>query len=293
MKTMKLAVHTAIASLALGCAHGGEKSPAPPAKVAAMHPDVSAGRVVLDAPLVAAIRANPHHTRHAELFGKYVSGYNLHVLEGVDKVTASAPDGGGYFIGIKAQPPESPIGYDIALLGNPLLKAPRTTSYCSGSSYSAFIEGLNAMGLPDKLDATHSEAMRMQEPDGGRREDWIKYWGLWNANGFGSHYALVQYSGMGTDVKPEEALPGDFMNISWTSGSGHSVVFLGWTDEDGKKGVAYWSSQGGTNGLGDQISPLSKVQEVKIVRLTAPENLYTFNPATPVKKKVPGDRVEW
>lgn len=257
------------------------------------HPDVSSSRVVLDAATVAAIRANPHHTRHVELFGRYVRGYNRHVLEGVDKVTATAPDGGGYFIGIRAQPPESPVGYDIALFGNPLLEAPRTTSYCSGASYAAFIEGLNAMSLKAALDPTRSEAMRMQEPDGGRREDWVKFWGLWNADGPGSHYALVQYSAMGTAVKPAEALPGDFMNISWKNGNGHSVVFLGWTDEPEGKGVAYWSSQGSTNGLGDQISPLSKVHQVRTVRLTAPEKLYSFDPATPVQKKVPGDQVEW
>lgn len=286
MKSITIFVYAAIALFATGCA---AHKPAP-----YMHAEPSTGRVVLDTPLVAQIRAIPHHTNHAKLFGKYVTGYNHFVLEGIDKVQSTAPDGGGYFIGIKAQPPESPIGYDIALFGNPLLKAPRSTSYCSGSSYSAFIEGMNAIYPTRTLDATRSEAMRMQEPNGGRREDWVKFWGLWNADGFGSHYALVQYSGMGKDVKPEDARPGDFMNISWKSGNGHSTVFLGWTKaEDGTKGVAYWASQGSTNGLGDQVSALSKIQEVKIVRLTAPEKIFTLEPTAPVQKKVPGDKVEW
>src|SRR5205085_6520040 len=55
----------------------------------------------------------------------------------------TAMDGGGYFTGIKAQPTESPIGYPLTLGETPLLAPPRTTSYCTGASYSAFIEGLN------------------------------------------------------------------------------------------------------------------------------------------------------
>ncbi|CAN5436494.1 hypothetical protein BH09SUM1_BH09SUM1_17890 [soil metagenome] len=242
------------------------------------------------------LAAGPHHTQHEVIFSKYARGYNREVLAGVDKVQSSAMDGGGYFIGIKAQPTESPIGYDLALFDKPLLKAPRTTSYCSGSSYSAFIEGMNLI-FPEKeraLDETHYEAMRMQEPDGGRREDWVKFWGLWNADGFGSNFALVQYSGMGKDVTPAEARPGDFMNISWKSGNGHSVVFLGWyQDPAGEKKVLYWASQGGTNGLGDQMSPISKIQEVKIVRLTNPDAMMTFDPAKTVNKKVAGDQVGW
>ncbi|MBN1899903.1 hypothetical protein JW926_01090, partial [Candidatus Sumerlaeota bacterium] len=117
------------------------------------------------------ITQSRYHTRHAEIFGKYVTGYNLYVLKGIDKVQESAPRGGGYFIGIKAVPTESPLGYPLKLFGLPLLDPPRTTSYCSGSSYGALIEGLN-MIFPDgmnKLSLDRFEALRMQEPDGGRR----------------------------------------------------------------------------------------------------------------------------
>ncbi len=72
------------------------------------------------------------------------------------------------------------------------------------------------------------EAIRMQEPDGGRREDLIKFWGYWNADGFGTHFALVQYSRMGQEIRPAQLRPGDFVNISWKTGLGHSVIFLVW-----------------------------------------------------------------
>ena len=192
-------------------------------------------------------------------------------------------------------PTESPVGYPLSLFGAPLLDPPRTTSYCSGSTYGAFIEAINRI-LPDgadRLSPDRLEAMRMQEPDGGRREDGIKFWGHWNDDGFGSQFALVQYSGMGRVVSPERARPGDFMNISWTNGRGHSVIFLGWAETNEGKSLLYWSSQKATEGLGDVLVPVSRIREVKVVRLTRPEALFELDPAAPVTLKVPGDPADW
>lgn len=240
------------------------------------------------------ISANMKNLNHYKNFGKYAKGYNLEVLRAIDSVQAHAMDGGGYFIGKDSVPTESPIGYDLKLFGHSLINPPRTTSYCSGSSYSAFITALDFIlpGGAKKISKQRMEAMRMQEPDGGRREDWIKYWGIWNADGFGSEYALVQYGKMGKVVKPEDARPGDFMNISWKTGIGHSVVFLGWyIDNDGTKNVVYWSSQKATNGMSDQIVPISRIKEVKIVRLTKPQNLFKFDISNKVDKNIPGDPI--
>jgi hypothetical protein len=237
-----------------------------------------------------------HHTRHAEIFGKYVKGYNYYALQAIDTVQATAMDGGGYFTGIKAVPTESPIGYKLTLFDRPLLDPPRTTSYCSGSTYAAFIEQMNLL-FPNKgkeFSYDRYEAIRMQEEDGGRREDTIKFWGKWNDDGFGSHYALVQYSKMGQEIKPRHARPGDYLNISWKKGLGHSVVFLGWyKDENGQKHIVYWASQTRTNGFGDEVVPLERIKDVKIVRLMHPENLFTFDVTTPVQRDIPGDKIDW
>src|SRR5436309_2652402 len=102
----------------------------------ATRPTVDDGRAyVLSA---AQLAGGAHHVRHAEFFGRGVEGINLFVLRAIDQVQASAPDGGGYFTGVKATPAESPIGYRLELFGRPMLQPPRTTSYCSGSTYSAF-----------------------------------------------------------------------------------------------------------------------------------------------------------
>ncbi|MGH7597554.1 MAG: hypothetical protein ACREOI_14465 [bacterium] len=237
-----------------------------------------------------------HHTRHAEIFGKYVEGYNHYALQSIDKVQTTAMDGGGYFIGIKAVPAESPIGYKLTLFDRPLLEPPRKTSYCSGSTYAAFIEQMNVLfpGEGEKLSYDRYEALRMQEEDGGRREDTIKFWGKWNDDGFGSHYALVQYAKMGKEIKPRNARPGDFMNISWKTGNGHSVIFLGWyKDENGQKHIVYWASQTRTNGFGDEVVPLERIKDVKTVRLVHPENLFAFEVNTTVQRDVPGDIIDW
>ncbi len=243
------------------------------------------------------IAAGAHHTRHAEIFGKYVKGYNYYVLQAIDKVQATAMDGGGYFIGIKAVPTESPIGYKLKLFDRPLLEPPRTTSYCSGSTYAAFIEQLNLIFSKKegkKLSDERYEAIRMQEENGGRREDTIKFWGKWNDDGFGSHYALVQYAKMGEEIKPPQARPGDFINISWAKGGGHSVVFLGWyQDENGQKSIVYWASQTRTNGFGDEVIPLERIKEIKAVRLVHPENLFKFDVNAPVQRDIPGDKIAW
>jgi hypothetical protein len=236
------------------------------------------------------------HQNHFEIFSKYTSGYNLDVLKGIDKVQSSAMDGGGYFVGIKADPPEAPIGYDLKLFGKDLFDLERTTSYCSGASYSAFIEGLNSIYSDSNkiLNDAIFESIRMQEVDGSRREDGIKFWGKWNDDGYGNHFALVQYSGIGNVIEPKNAQPGDFMNISWKSGAGHSVVFLGWhIDKNDSLNIVYWSSQKGTNGLGDDVVPVSKIKEVMIVRLTNPDMLYNLEVDKPVDRNVSGYKINY
>lgn len=260
---------------------------------------LSCGRTAVEIPYRIQGEALPdgaQHTRHFERFGNGLPEANQAVLKGIDIVQATAMDGGGYFIGITANPPESPIGYDLKLGSHPLIEAPRSTSYCSGSSYSAFIEALNILfgERLKNLSPDRTESLRMQEADGGRREDNVKYWGHWNADGFGNHFALAQYSGMGEVIDPRDALPGDFMNISWTNGGGHSVIFLGWGIDDlGKNRLLYWSSQRGTNGLGDQFVDTDRISTVKVVRLTRPENVFTFDPSNAVETKISGDSLSF
>ena len=90
---------------------------------------------------------------------------------------------------------------------------------------------------------------------------------------------------MGEEILPKQARPGDFMNISWADGGGHSVVFLGWEGNS----LRFWASQKATNGLSDQVVKLSRVKEVKVVRLAHPEKVFELKTDAPVDTRVPGD----
>ena len=236
-----------------------------------------------------------YHQQHFEVFGEVAPAYNQAILKGVDEIQSKVPTGGGYFIGVKAVPAECPIGIPLQLLGNPLLTPTRPTSYCSGASYSAFIASLNQIlsASTKSLTPEQFEATRMQEPDGGRREDMVKLWGWWNADGPGSFYALTQYTKMGKRVAVGDAVSGDFCNINWVKGPGHSVVFLGWENTvDGQPGMRFWSSQKSTDGLGDLVVPVTSISGVVFTRLTDPEAIYEMNPSFQMERaKVEYDSV--
>ena len=236
---------------------------------------------------MSAVKLPTYHLQHERVFGNYTSEINRAVLAAVDRIQATAPDGGGYFTGVKAVPAESPIGVPLSLFGKPLLNPPRCTSYCSGASYSAFIGALDSTLAERRSDLTpdRQEAIRMQELNGGRREDMVKLWGWWNADGPGSLYALAMYTKMGERIGALDAEPGDFCNINWTNGPGHSVVFLSWDQTpEGEPTMRYWSSQKGTNGLGDQTSQLSSMSGVVFTRLTRPEVIFEFNPTKKMER---------
>jgi hypothetical protein len=228
-----------------------------------------------------------YHLDHEKTFGNEVPPLNQAILRGVDAVQKTAMDGGGYFIGVKADPPESPIGFPICIFGSPLLSPPRTTSYCSGASYAAFITAFEETmeGRGDELTPEIIEALRMQEPNGGRREDTVKFWGWWNADGPGSLYALTTYTKMGERVRPEEAVAGDFCNINWVKGPGHSVVFLRWEKTaNGLPAMRFWSSQKSTNGLGDLVVPLNTISGYVFSRFTNPAAVFEFDPLKPMER---------
>ena len=223
-----------------------------------------------------------HNCQHFLNYGADAPNYNEFVLRGIDKVMGTAPNGGGYFVGLKAQPPESPLGYELKLGTYSLLTPPRPTSYCSGSSYGVFIEALNFINprYSKQMTAAQLEACRMQEPDGGRRDDDVKLWGYWNDDIWGIHHALIDYTQIGEVITPDAAKPGDFIKIMWSKSSGHFVVFLGWVQDANNQPTAirYWSSQPGTNGFGEQESNISKIYSLLFVRLTQPDNISKFDP---------------
>ena len=80
----------------------------------------------------------------------------------------------------------------------------------------------------------------------------------------------VRQLGIGELVEPEDARPGDFLQLWQTNKSGHIVVFLGWVKRGSRPiGVHYRSSQTLTNGVGNRVEYFAEVAG-KNVRLWTP-----------------------
>lgn len=219
------------------------------------------------------------HTSHETIFNEYAPDYNRYILRAIDKIQGQAQDGGGYYTNKIDKSRESPIGYPLKIFNFTLIQPPRTTSYCTGATFAAFIETLNLV-YPDgdtRLKQNRYEALRMQEMDGTRRDDYDKAWGNWNTQ-WGAQIVLIYYLNMGKIVSQREARPGDFINILFKGGGGHSAIFLGWYENEiGEKQLLIWSSQPETNGISDQLVPIHKIAGLAVVRLTDPGNIFLFD----------------
>jgi hypothetical protein len=64
----------------------------------------------------------------------------------------------------------------------------------------------------------------------------------------------VQKLGIGRRIELDNARSGDFLQFWRTNKSGHSVVFVEWVEENGRRvGFKYRSSQGSTKGIGERV----------------------------------------
>ncbi|MBM4370385.1 MAG: hypothetical protein FJ098_01940 [Deltaproteobacteria bacterium] len=120
---------------------------------------------------------------------------------------------------------------------------------CTGHTLEVFLDAYRRWqaetGAPDDL------------PFGGLTRDQIRgeFYQHWQGYGVArtaSSADALESAGIGYNLYPEqwnEALPGDFLNISRSSGTGHAVIFIRWVtdDEDRIVGVRYY----GCNRRGD------------------------------------------
>jgi hypothetical protein len=79
---------------------------------------------------------------------------------------------------------------------------------------------------------------------------------------------------LGDRVNPDDAQPGDlcqfWRSTDLASPSGHSVVFLGWEENNGTRRMRYWSSQQATEGIGEHVEEVGPDWELHFVRAKMP-----------------------
>lgn len=234
------------------------------------------------------------HLKHHEIYGRHALGDGAWVLKGIDEAQKRAPKKDDWWVGVKADLLESPVGFELDLWGKVLFSPKRETSFCSGATYAALMLGLQKQyptdpGISDEA----VESLRQTEADGSRRHDQIGFWGVWNGSGAGLYWALTDLTGAGVSVPASSLRPGDFVHIYWSASRGHSAVFLGWwQSRDGSRFMRIWSSQTGTSGMGDWNVPLKRIHRLVGVRLSssiralsAPIGVFPYS--GPVGDKVP------
>jgi hypothetical protein len=197
------------------------------------------------------------------------SDFNAIVLEQIHTM----PEGGGYATTCEAHQALS-SAVAMSPLGLRVESSKAQPSYCSGATYLLFLktlvaaekQGLCLQGL------TSSEFLLPKA-----MADGVGIWGRWNANGPGTA-RLFHELGLGKNFTAwEQARPGDFMKIFWSSDvgkkeRGHLVVFLGMETKDGVEHVRFWSSNK-PGGYGEKSVQKSKVAAVIFSRLENPSNM--------------------
>lgn len=161
----------------------------------------------------------------------------------------SLPKGQGYKWNVKV--PTSGVTMDIIYQGETILKRDSTT-FCSGVTFQSWF-----MVFGNQLTIPVDEMKRLQQ-------DWYVATG----KRAGPVDALVP-RGLGAKVELNDAMPGDFLQLWRSSGSGHSVIYLSHTELS----LTYWSTQPSTKGIGKRTenrTGANAVVEFHIVRAHLP-----------------------
>ena len=158
----------------------------------------------------------------------------------VDVVTVSRSfaDGGGYNVkwGGSGTPEE------VRFKDARILAKGTDGTYCCGFTFNVVMKAAGEAGL--LKDKTVEQVKRFQKEWYGAVED--------KETRERQCAVALGNLGIGKQVTPDEAQSGDFLQF-WRTKSGHSVVFLKWVEQDGKRvGFTYRSSQGSTDGVGDK-----------------------------------------
>lgn len=124
--------------------------------------------------------------------------------------------------------------------GTIILRPSKGGSYCSGFTFLVAIRVAADRGLLKQKEAY--EVKRFQR----------EWYGATNESRLRQAAMAVESLGIGRQVDPRDAEPGDFVVIHRVGGSGHSAIFLEWIREgDVVVGLRYRSSQPVTGGIGD------------------------------------------
>jgi hypothetical protein len=158
-----------------------------------------------------------------------------HYGDDVLRVAYAIPDGGGYAMGGTGVP------QDVFCNGNLVLPRSQGGSYCCGFTFAVAMRVAADRRLLDHLSVEQLKQFQK------------KWYGATSDSRMKQLVTAMEDFGIGIEVNPVNAVPGDFVVFS-TKTYGHSAVFLDWVRRNGViVGLKYRSSQVATDGVGDDI----------------------------------------
>ncbi len=203
--------------------------------------------------------------------------YNPLILEQIKTM----PAGGGYSGSHQAKVALMDA-CSLAPAGINVTAARACPSFCSGATYLVFLKTIDTLTRRGDftLDDRARAALLVDNQIDGEG-----VWGRWNANGPGTARLFKEMSLGPNFASFDQAEPGDFMKIFWTTAvgrkeHGHSVIYLGTETVNGVENVKFWSSNVGV-GYSAKSVPRRKIVSVVFSRLTSPSRLIGAATLTP------------
>ncbi len=191
------------------------------------------------------------------------SGESKHANDAL-KIAYAYADGGGYI-----WKDSTGVNETLEFDGKTILKKQPEGTYCCGFTFQVAFRLAEHRGLFEGK--TYEEVKKFQR----------EWYGTSKESGETQCTMAMEHLGVGHAVTHDEARPGDFGNF-WRTKGGHSIIFLSWiTDDAGNRiGLKYRSSQGSTDGIGDNTEYFDG-HGGKVV----PERIYLCRFNEPVKEE--------
>jgi len=129
--------------------------------------------------------------------------------------------------------------------------------YCCGHTLEVFLESYRRWQLDNGVPETWQYGgLTLADMDLG---PFYQHWFGWGVGDVSSSANALEYAGIGVNLYQgdwDKALPGDFVNLSRSNGTGHAVIFVDWVWQDGKRaGLRYYSCNGGGESHPDTDDP--------------------------------------
>jgi hypothetical protein len=170
-------------------------------------------------------------------------------------------NGGGYNTNWNGSGSPAEIVFD----GKKILSKSTNGTYCSGFTFAVVMKA-----------AVHDGLLKGKSVDQVRafQKDW---YGATASAKEKQCVTAAENLGIGAEVSPASAKPGDFVQFWRNNGSGHSAVFLGWEMKEGKRvAISYRSSQSSTGGIGKATEKIGSspnqisAERIYLARLKSP-----------------------